>query len=161
MTASTERPPDALPRAMPALWRTFQLGYRAEPRLLLASLATTVLTMLPDALLALWLKLLTDGVIEGSRSKVLWAAVGLGVSVTATWYVSVVNERLSRRFRDRIAIAMESHIARLQATVGHGRAPGAPRVPRPPRRAARHSRSRSTTSSSRCWRTWRSSCGSW
>ncbi len=50
---------------MPALWRTFQLGYRAEPRLLLASLATTVLTMLPDALLALWLKLLTDGVIDG------------------------------------------------------------------------------------------------
>ena len=117
MTASTERPPDALPRAMPALWRTFQLGYRAEPRLLLASLATTVLTMLPDALLALWLKLMTDGLIEGSRSKVLWAAVGLGVSVTATWYVSVLNERLSRRFRDRIAIAMESHIARLQATV--------------------------------------------
>jgi ATP-binding cassette subfamily B protein len=37
--------------------------------------------------------------------------------VTATWYVSVLNERLSRRFRDRIAIAMESHIARLQATV--------------------------------------------
>ena len=117
MTASTEHPPDALPRAMPALWRTFQLGYRAEPRLLLASLATTVLTMLPDALLALWLKLMTDGLIEGSRSKVLWAAVGLGVSVTATWYVSVLNERLSRRFRDRIAIAMESHIARLQATV--------------------------------------------
>ncbi len=117
MTASTERPPDALPRAMPALWRTFQLGYRAEPRLLLASLATTVLTMLPDALLALWLKLLTDGIIDGSSTTVMWAAIGLGVSVTATWYISVVNERLSRRFRDRIAIAMEAHIARLQATV--------------------------------------------
>jgi ATP-binding cassette subfamily B protein len=120
MTTSTEtaRPPEALPSALPALWRTFKLGYRAEPRLLMASLATTVLTMLPDALLALWLKLLTDGVLEGSRSKVLWAAVGLGASVTATWFVSVVNERLSRRFRDRLAIAMESHIARLQATVG-------------------------------------------
>jgi len=117
MTTSSERPPEALPKAVPALWRTFRLGYRAEPRLLLASLITTVMTMLPDALLALWLKLLTDGVLEGSRSKVLWAAVGLGVSVTATWYVSVLNERLSRRFRDRIAIAMESHIARLQATV--------------------------------------------
>ena len=29
----------------------------------------------------------------------------------------MLNERLSRRFRDRLAIAMESHIARLQATV--------------------------------------------
>src|SRR5262245_7317260 len=115
MTTSSDLPRrDDLPRAVPALWRTFKLGYRAEPRLLLASLSTTVLTMLPDALLALWLKLLTDGVLAGDRAKVLWAAVGLAVSVTATWYVSVVNERLSRRFRDRLAIAMESHIARLQ-----------------------------------------------
>src|SRR6478735_8948469 len=97
MTSSTERPPDALPKAVPALWRTFKLGYRAEPRLLLASLATTVLTMLPDALLALWLKLLTDGVLEGSRPKVMWAALGLAASATATWCVSVLNERVGRR----------------------------------------------------------------
>jgi ATP-binding cassette subfamily B protein len=119
MSASTERRRhDDLPKPVPALWRTFKLGYRAEPRLLLASLSTTVLTMLPDALLALWLKLLTDGVLAGDRAKVVWAALGLAVSVTATWYVSVLNERMSRRFRDRLAIAMESHIARLQATVG-------------------------------------------
>jgi ATP-binding cassette subfamily B protein len=108
---------DDLPKAVSALWRTFKLGYRAEPRLLMASLITTFLTMLPDALLALWLKLLTDGVLDGSRPEVLAAAVGLAVSVTATWYVSVINQRVSRKFRDRIAIAMESHIAHLQATV--------------------------------------------
>ncbi len=45
------------------------LGYRAEPRLLIASLVTTVLTMLPDALFALWLKLLTDGVLDGDRGR--------------------------------------------------------------------------------------------
>jgi ATP-binding cassette subfamily B protein len=106
-----------LPKALPALWRTFRFGYRAEPRLLLASLGTTMLMMLPDALLALWLKLLTDGVLDGRRTAVVVAAVGLAVSAAATWIVSVANERLGRRFRDRLAIAMESHIAELQATV--------------------------------------------
>jgi ATP-binding cassette subfamily B protein len=106
-----------LPRAVPALWRTFLLGYRAEPRLLMASLGTTVLMMVPDVLLALWLKLLTDGVLDGDRRAVIVAALGLAASATATWFLSVLSERLSRRFRDRLAIAMESHIARLQATV--------------------------------------------
>ena len=118
MTASTEpAPPEQLPRATSALWRTFRLGYRAEPRLLVASLATAVLMMLPDVLLAVWLKLLTDGVLDGSRAEVMWAVFGIAVSVTAMWYVGVLNERVSRRFRDRIGIAMESHIARLQASV--------------------------------------------
>ena len=37
MMSSSEaaRPADELPRAVPALWRTFRLGYRAEPRLLI------------------------------------------------------------------------------------------------------------------------------
>ncbi len=74
--------------------------------------------MLPDALLALWFKLLTDGVIDGERTIVIVAAIGLAASATATWIVSVINERLGRAFRDRLSIAMESHIAHLQATVG-------------------------------------------
>jgi ATP-binding cassette subfamily B protein len=114
MTASEH---DDLPRALPALWRTFRFGYHAEPRLLLASLGTTLLMMLPDALLALWLSILTTGVLDGDRTAVIVAAVGLAVSATATWIVGVVNERLSRRFRDRLSIALEAHIARLQATV--------------------------------------------
>ena len=116
MSGSDARP--ELPKAVPALWRTFRLGYRAEPRLLLASLGTTVLTMLPDALLALWLKLLTDGILDGRRTPVVVAALGLAASVAATWILGVLNERIGRRFRDRLGIAMESHIARLQASVG-------------------------------------------
>ena len=119
MTHSSEaaRPADELPRAMPALWRTFRLGYRAEPRLLVASMATTLLMMLPDAVLALWFKLLTDGVLDADRTMVLVAAAGLAASATATWYAGIVDTRVQRRFRDRIAIAMEAHIARLQASV--------------------------------------------
>ncbi|HEX6656845.1 MAG TPA: ABC transporter ATP-binding protein [Ilumatobacter sp.] len=106
-----------LPPARRSLWRTFRLGYRAEPKLLTLSLGLALLMMLPDALLALWLKLIVDGTIDGNRSAVMTAGVGLAASVTATWYLSVVSQRVQRRFRDRVAIALESHVARLQAMV--------------------------------------------
>ena len=111
------RSPDDLPPALRSLWRTVRLGYRAEPRLLMASFAMMLFTALPDALLALWLKLLANGVADHQRGQVLAAAVGLGVSTTATWYLRVLFDRLQRRFRDRVGIALESHVARLQASV--------------------------------------------
>ena len=73
--------------------------------------------MLPDALLALWLKFLVDGALDGQRDRVIIAGVGLAVSVTATWYLSLLSQRVQRRFRDRVAIALESHVAHLQASV--------------------------------------------
>lgn len=106
-----------LPPAMRSLWRTFSLGYRAEPRLLGLSLGLALLMMLPDALLALWLKFLVDGVLHGNRGEVITAGIGLAVSVTATWYLSLLSQRVQRRFRDRVAIALESHVAHLQASV--------------------------------------------
>jgi ATP-binding cassette, subfamily B, bacterial len=108
---------EGLPPAIPALWRTFSLGYRAEPKLLMQSLGFALLMMVPDALLALWLKFLVSGITEGHRRTVVIGAFGLAVSTTATWYLSVVSSRVGRRFRDRIAIAMESHVAGLQAGV--------------------------------------------
>jgi len=106
-----------LPPAMRSLVRTFRLGYRAEPRLLALSLGLALLMMLPDALLALWLKFLVDGVLHHQRERVIIAGVGLAVSVTATWYLSLLSQRVQRRFRDRVAIALESHVAHLQASV--------------------------------------------
>jgi ATP-binding cassette, subfamily B, bacterial len=108
---------DDLPPAMRSLRRTFQLGYRAEKRLLALSLGLALLMMLPDALLALWLKFLVDGVQHDDHRRVVIAGIGLAVSVTATWYLSLLSQRVQRRFRDRIAIALESHVANLQASV--------------------------------------------
>ena len=34
-----------------------------------------------------------------------------------TWFLQVVSVRVQRRFRDRVTIALESHVARLQASV--------------------------------------------
>ena len=105
------------PGAARSLWRTFKLGYRVEPRLLVTSLVITFLTMLPDAVIAVWLTLLTEGILDQDRTTILVAAVGLAASATLTWYLTVVNARVGRKFRDRISMAMEAHIARLQAAV--------------------------------------------
>ena len=117
MTSRGDRDLSQLPPALPALWRTLKIGYQAEPRLLLASFAMTLFSALPDALIALWLAILADGVVEGSRTKVIWAAVGLGTSATLTWFLGVLFERVERRFRDRVSIALETHVARMQASV--------------------------------------------
>jgi len=108
---------EKLPGGFKSLWRTFSLGYRAEPRLLTISLGLALFMMVPDALLALWLKFLIDGVVDGDRTVILWAALGLALSTTGTWYLGVVSQRVQRRFRDKVAIALESHVASLQASV--------------------------------------------
>ena len=106
-----------LPPALPSMWRLCKLGYRHEPRLMLAAFALTLLGALPDALLALWLALLGKGVLEKRPGYVMTAAIGLGLSTAATWFLRTVGARVQRRFRDKVTIALESHVARLQATV--------------------------------------------
>jgi len=108
---------DDLPRALPSMWRALKRGYEAEPRLLVVAFGLSLLAALPDALLALLLKLFADGVLAHDRGLALTAAIGLGVSATATWFLRVVSDRIQRRFRDRVTIALESHVAHLQASV--------------------------------------------
>jgi ATP-binding cassette subfamily B protein len=116
MTSSPERLRD-LPPALSSMWRLCKLGYRHEPRLMVAAFALSQLAALPDALLALWLMLLGEGVLDHRPDLVRVAAVGLGVSATATWFLRTVSTRVQRRFRDKVTIALESHVARLQASV--------------------------------------------
>ncbi|HMD33783.1 MAG TPA: ABC transporter ATP-binding protein, partial [Vicinamibacterales bacterium] len=75
------------------------------------------LAAVPDALLALWLMLLGNGVIQQRRGLVVGAAIGLAVSTTATWVLRTVSTRVQRRFRDKVTIALEAHVARLQAAI--------------------------------------------
>jgi ATP-binding cassette subfamily B protein len=99
------------------MWRLCKLGYRHEPRLLVAGFLLSLAAALPDALLALWLALLGKGVLDGDRRLLGVAAAGLGLSAAATWILRVVDTRVQRRFRDRVTIALEAHVARLQASV--------------------------------------------
>jgi ATP-binding cassette subfamily B protein len=106
-----------LPPALPSMWRALKRGYEAEPRLLSVSFGLSLLAALPDALLALWIKLLADGLLRHNRNLAVGAAIGLAVSAVATWFIKVTSDRTQRRFRDRVAVALESHVARLQASV--------------------------------------------
>src|SRR5438477_7488426 len=116
MTSSAKKRDD-LPPALSSMWRLCKLGYRHEPRLLLAAFFLALLAALPDALLALWFKMLGEGVLAGDYGRVRFAAVALGVSAAATWFLRIVSTRVQRKFRDKITIALESHVARLQASV--------------------------------------------
>src|SRR5262245_36385113 len=120
MTSSAERkakPPDDLPPAFSSMIRLCVLGYRYEPGSMLSAFVLSLLAALPDALLALWFKLLADGVGRSDWALVTFASVALGVSVTGTWFLRTVSTRVQRRFRDKVTIALESHVARLQATI--------------------------------------------
>ena len=119
MTSSNKRSQniEPLPPTLSSMWRLCKLGYRSEPRLMLSSFVLSQLAALPDALLALWLMLLGEGVVRHKTSEVQLAAIGLGVSAAATWILRTASTRLQRRFRDKVTIALESHVAQLQATI--------------------------------------------
>jgi len=108
---------DDSPAAVAAMWRALKRGYQAEPLLICVSFGLALLAALPDALIALLLKVLADGVVAGRRELALAAAIGLGASAAATWFLRVISDRTQRRFRDKVTIALESHVARLQASV--------------------------------------------
>jgi ATP-binding cassette subfamily B protein len=108
---------DDLPAAIPAMWRALKRGYQAEPLLLSVSFWLVLLAALPDALVALWFKILADALSAGRRGVVMASLLGLGVSAVATWILRVMSDRVQRRFRDRLTVALESHVATLQASV--------------------------------------------
>jgi len=108
---------DRLPPALSSMWRLCRLGFRYEPALMGVSFVLALVAALPDALLAIWFKLLGEGVIEHKTGLLRFAVLALAVSAVATWLLQTVSTRLQRRFRDKVTIALESHVARLQATI--------------------------------------------
>src|SRR5258706_7204105 len=117
MPLPSSRKDKDLPPALHSMWRALKRGYQAEPRLLSVSFGLSLLAALPDALLALWMKLLADGLLRHNRNLAIGAAIGLAVSAVATWFIRVTSDRTQRRFRDRVAVALGSHVAQLPASV--------------------------------------------
>src|SRR5438874_4272912 len=87
---------DDLPPALSSMWRLCKLGYRHEPGLLLAAFGLAQLAALPDALLAVWFKLLGEGVLRGEPGLVYTAAIALGVSAAGTWFLRIASTRVQR-----------------------------------------------------------------
>jgi ATP-binding cassette subfamily B protein len=114
---SREKDVDKLPPALSSMWRLCKLGFRHEPQLMFWAFSLVLLAALPDALLALWLAMLATGVLQHDNTLILVAALALGLSAAGTWFLRTISTRVQRRFRDRVTIALESHVARLQASV--------------------------------------------
>jgi ATP-binding cassette subfamily B protein len=113
-----ERPPDdELPPPLQSMWRLCKLGYRNEPRLMGIAFALSLGAALPDALFALWLKFLGEGVVHHDNALVRGALLGMALSAAGTWFLRTISTRVQRRFRDRVTIALEGHVANLQASV--------------------------------------------
>jgi ATP-binding cassette subfamily B protein len=110
-------PDDELPPPLRSMWRLCKLGYQHEPRLMAIAFGLALGAALPDALFALWLKFLGEGVVHHDRALVRGALLGMAVSAAGTWFLRTVSTRVQRRFRDRVTIALEGHVARLQASV--------------------------------------------
>lgn len=118
MSPGTRTQRDAeLPSVGRSLWRSLRLGYQAEPRLLVLSFALVFTSWLPEALGALWLKIMADGVLRHRNAPVAWATAGLAATAAVGWVLRVLGDRLYRRFCDRAAIELEAHVAALHATV--------------------------------------------
>lgn len=110
---------DPLPGPVRSLWFMLRLGFRFQPALLWVSLGITVLGALPDALFALWLGLLATAYGDGgdpNRTVLIIVAGGLAFSAVGGWILRAGGDRMSLRFRQRLAVSLETHVARLQAT---------------------------------------------
>jgi ATP-binding cassette, subfamily B, bacterial len=114
---STPSSRDELPPALSSMWRVCRLGYTHEPRLAVAAVTLTLLQAVPDALFALWLKLMADALLAGDAVALFATLAAIAASATLTWFLRVVATRMTRRFRDRVTIALETHVATLQASV--------------------------------------------
>ncbi|GAC1377417.1 MAG: ABC transporter ATP-binding protein [Acidimicrobiales bacterium] len=108
-----------LPNQRRAVFHILRLGFRFEPALLWISFATTLAGAVPDALVALWLGLIAKGLANPhhpDRTLLVIAGCGMGFSCVGGWVLRSGSDRLHQRFRQRLGVALETHVARLQAT---------------------------------------------
>jgi ATP-binding cassette, subfamily B, bacterial len=108
---------EPLPPTLLSMWRLCKLGFRYERRLMIAALVLSQVAFLPSALLALWLAWLGEGIVQHRTGLVLGAAISMAVSTAATWFLVTISTRVQRRFRDKVTIALEAHVAHLQASI--------------------------------------------
>ncbi len=89
---------------------------RAEPRLLLISFVVVAAGWVPQSLNALWLKFVANGVVLGQDVQLAVGIGGLAASAAFGWLLTTAGGRVVILFSARVTIAVEAHVARLQAT---------------------------------------------
>jgi ATP-binding cassette, subfamily B, bacterial len=108
---------DDIPGMAPSLLNSLKFAFNAQPMLLVVSFVLTIGGLLPEALSAWWLKSLLQGVIADDSGAIFRAAMGLALTGGAGWLMRTVGSRFIAIFGDRIALAINTHVAYLQASV--------------------------------------------
>jgi ATP-binding cassette, subfamily B, bacterial len=106
-----------MPGPLVTMARTLRRAFRAEPAMAVLALLLAVLATLPGALLAVWLKLVVEGVTADHRDLVIAGAIGVAASSLAIWLLRLASSRVTRRFRMKVAVALETYVADLQASI--------------------------------------------
>src|SRR5678809_123368 len=99
---------DDLPASLPSMWRLCRLGLRYEPTLMTWAFGLSLIAAVPDALLALWFKLMADALTAGNATLLRLTAIALGVSAAGTWFLRTVSTRVQRKFRDKVCLLYTS-----------------------------------------------------
>ena len=108
---------DDLPAALPAMWRALKRGYQAEPRLLAVAFGLSLLAASPTRCWRCGSSCSPTECRHDRRGARWPRRSGWACRQSATWFLRVISDRIQRRFRDRVTIALESHVAQLQASV--------------------------------------------
>ncbi|HUR77978.1 MAG TPA: ABC transporter ATP-binding protein [Acidimicrobiales bacterium] len=108
---------DDIPAMFPSLLNSLKFAFHAQPMLLVASFVLTIGGLLPEALAAWWLRMLLQGVLADDSAQIFRAAMGLALTGGAGWLMRTVGSRFIAIFGDRIALAVNTHLARMQASV--------------------------------------------
>jgi ATP-binding cassette, subfamily B, bacterial len=106
-----------MPGALVTMWRTMRHAFRAEPAMAMVSVLLSVLATVPGVLLAVWLKLVVEGVTQHQHALVVVGAIGVAASSITIWLLRLASSRVVRRFRMKVAVALETYVAELQASV--------------------------------------------
>jgi ATP-binding cassette, subfamily B, bacterial len=106
-----------VPGPLVTMARTMRRAFRAEPAMAGLALLLAVLATVPGALLAIWLKLVVEGVTAHRHDLVVAGAIGVAASSIAIWLLRLASSRVTRRFRMKVSVALETYVADLQASV--------------------------------------------
>jgi ATP-binding cassette, subfamily B, bacterial len=105
-----------LPSLPSSLWRALRLAQRAEPRLLPVSFLLVASAWVPQSLSALWMRFVADGLVQREDVLLALGIGGLAASAALGWLLGTAGGRIAILFSQRVTIAVEAHVAQLQAT---------------------------------------------
>ncbi|HVX43925.1 MAG TPA: ABC transporter ATP-binding protein [Mycobacteriales bacterium] len=108
----TESP---MPGQIRALGATLRISFRTDWRIATASLLLVPAGWLPATLLAVWVKLIVEGVSASDGGRIIVGVAGLVLSQVGGWAAGGLGKRLQKTFEDRAGVELSDALLRASA----------------------------------------------